>query len=222
MPVALEIALPNLLPVIGLALIDPALARIRQRPARARPVQVFPLTGPLGAGAVLEAGVPRGEVVRPFFGGGGEARVPDQVGPVDRGLLGGCFAGLGTRDGWSVSSGERGARVGDSYLGCGFCELRSAAVRFSRRVGAGVAAARAERVRSVRARREEAAGSPWVEIRAWRIGSWGCGLLSEIIRSCIGKGGNFQNLVKRTEGLLWDVYRFICVPVVNVSMFEDG
>ena len=58
-------------------LIHPPLTRVRQRAARAHPVQILPLTGPLGAGAVLETGISRGEILGPLFGGGDEVGVPD-------------------------------------------------------------------------------------------------------------------------------------------------
>lgn len=77
MPIALEIALPDPLPMVRLALVHPALAPIRQRAPRARPVEILSLPGPLGAGTVLQTRVPGGEVVGPLFGRGGEARVPD-------------------------------------------------------------------------------------------------------------------------------------------------
>lgn len=77
MPITLKIPLSNLLPMIHLPLINPALTPIRQRASGTRPIEVLSLTWPLGAGAVLETGVPGGEIVRPFFGCGGEVRVPD-------------------------------------------------------------------------------------------------------------------------------------------------
>lgn len=77
MPITLKIPLANLFPVIRGPLIHPRLTPVRQRPTGTRPVQVLALAGPLGAGAVLEAGVPGGEVVRPFLRRGGQMRVPD-------------------------------------------------------------------------------------------------------------------------------------------------
>ena len=77
MPIGLEIALANLLPVICRFLVDPALARVGEGAAGALPVEVLALAGTLGAGAVLEAGVLGHEVGGPLVGGGGEVGVPD-------------------------------------------------------------------------------------------------------------------------------------------------
>lgn len=114
MPITHEIPLPNLLPMIHLPLIDPPLTPTRQRAPRARPVEILALIWSLRVRTVLQTRVPRGEVVRPFFGGGGEVRVPDEVWAVDGSLLGGCFAGWG---GWGKSSQlSRCERV---HQGCG-------------------------------------------------------------------------------------------------------
>ena len=77
MPIRLEIPLPNLLSMIGRLLVHPALARVGQGTAGTLPVEVLALAGPLGAGAVLEAGVLGDEVVGPLLGGGDEVGVPD-------------------------------------------------------------------------------------------------------------------------------------------------
>ena len=88
MPIAPEIPLPDLLPMIRLPLIHPRLARIRQGPAGTRPVQVLSLAGSLVAGAMLEAGVSRDQMLRPLLRRGGEVGVPDQVGTRDGGAFG--------------------------------------------------------------------------------------------------------------------------------------
>ena len=77
MAIGLEIPLPNLLPMIRALLVDPALARVGQGAAWALPVEVLALARPLGAGAVLEAGVLGYEVGGPLMGCGGEVGVPD-------------------------------------------------------------------------------------------------------------------------------------------------
>ena len=77
MPITLKIPLSNLLPVIHLPLINPALTPIRQGASGTCPIQILSLTRSLSAGTVLETSVSGGEIVRPFFGRGGEARVPD-------------------------------------------------------------------------------------------------------------------------------------------------
>ena len=118
MPIALEIPLPDPLPVVHPLLVHPAPAPARQGPPRARPVQVLALAGPLGAGAVLEARVPRGEIAGPVLGGGGEVRGPDQVGAVDGGAFVCGGAGWGGR-GVSWVGGCEG-RWSGGYLGCGF------------------------------------------------------------------------------------------------------
>ena len=77
MAVGLEVALADLLAVVGGLLVDPALAGVGERAAGHLPVEVLALAGPLGAGAVLEAGVECDEVVGPLLGGGDEVGVPD-------------------------------------------------------------------------------------------------------------------------------------------------
>ena len=77
MPITLKTPLPNLLPMIHLPLINPPLTPTRQRAPRARPVEILALTRSLRIGTVLQTRVSGREVVRPFFGRGGEVRVPD-------------------------------------------------------------------------------------------------------------------------------------------------
>ena len=93
MAISLKVALANLLPMIRLILIHPRLARIRQSPAGALPVQILALAWALSTGTMLETGVSGGEILRPLLCLGDEMRVPDQVGAVDFGALADGFAG---------------------------------------------------------------------------------------------------------------------------------
>ena len=77
MAIAFEITLSNLLPMIHLPLINPALTPIRQRASGTRPVEILSLSGSLGIGTVLESGVSGGEILRPFFRCCGKVGVPD-------------------------------------------------------------------------------------------------------------------------------------------------
>ena len=79
--------------MIHLPLINPRLTPGRQRAPGARPVEILALIGSLIARTVLQTRVSVGEELRPFFGRGGEVRVPDEVWAVDGGLLADCFAG---------------------------------------------------------------------------------------------------------------------------------
>ena len=97
MAVRREVALPNLLPAVAAPLVHPRLRRVRQLPARAHPVQVLALVGPLVARAVLEARVGGREAVGPVLRVGREVGVPDEVGPGD-----GAGDGVGRFAGWEV------------------------------------------------------------------------------------------------------------------------
>lgn len=83
MAIALEIAVPDLLPAVVTLLVDPVLRRVGEPAAAAHPVEVLALVGPLVAGAMVEAGVGGCEAVGPVLGVGRERGVPGQVGAGD-------------------------------------------------------------------------------------------------------------------------------------------
>lgn len=120
MAVGLEVAVPDLLPAVRAPLVHPRLRRVRQPPARAHPVQVLALVGPLVARAVVEARVGGREAVGPVLRVGGEVGVPDEVGPGD-----GAGDGVGGFAGWEVVGqfgcfSRGGGGMDGNCLGCGF------------------------------------------------------------------------------------------------------